>query len=36
MLSEFRPEESRILLVDDEPNVLRALLCTVCRKIIKW
>jgi response regulator RpfG family c-di-GMP phosphodiesterase len=25
MLSEFRPEESKILLVDDEPNVLRAL-----------
>lgn len=25
MLSEFRSEESRILLVDDEPNVLRAL-----------
>jgi two-component system probable response regulator PhcQ len=25
MLSEIRPEESRILLVDDEPNVLRAL-----------
>ena len=25
MTSEIQPEESKILLVDDEPNVLRAL-----------